>query len=155
MRSDKIIQGQVQFSINNGVTLEQCFKSFTDLGVSEYDLTNFYYSKIIPNDSMTYYFNILKSRSYISVFNIQKMTGDIFTRFNAIKFKNLTQNNFKQWDSIVKKEALIEMPDIGNGMRRNGIINIPIGEEKNWIKKLKQLPIIYSADYMYVYTPFD
>jgi hypothetical protein len=152
--SKNIVQGQVQFTINNGVTLKQCLDAFKDLGVTEYDLTNFYYSKVIPNDSMKYYWSLLKARPYITVFNVFKKTGDTQTRFNALKFKNLTDANFHEWDSIVKKESLIEMPDIGDGNRRNGLIYIAPGQEKIWIERLKKLSIIYSADYMRVYEPF-
>lgn len=153
--SKNIIQGQVQFTINNGVTLKQCLDTLKDLGVTEYELSNFYYSKTIPNDSMLYYHYLLKARPYITVFNIFKKTGDLHTRFNALKFKNLNYTNFYEWDSIVKKEALIEMPDIGDGNRRNGFIYITPGQEKIWIKRLKKLSIINSADYSRVYTPFD
>ncbi len=152
--SKNIVQGQVQFTINNGVTLKQCLYAFKDLGVTEYDLTNFYYSKIIPNDSMKYYWNLLKARPYITVFNVFKKTVDTQTGFNDLKFKNLTDANFHEWDSIVKKESLIEMPDVGDGNRRNGLIYIAPGQEKIWIERLKNLSIIYSAGYMRVYTPF-
>ncbi len=152
--SKNIVQGQVQFTINNGATLKQCLDAFKDLGATEYDLSNFYYSKTISNDSMKYYWNLLKTRPYITVFNVQKNTGDIQTRFNALKFKNLTYANFHEWDSIVKKELLIEMPDIGDGNRRNGLLYVLPGQEKNWIERLKKLSIIHSADYMRAYTPF-
>jgi hypothetical protein len=153
--STNIVQGQVQFTINNGVTLKQCLDTFKELGVTEYDLINFYYSKVIPNDSMLYYHYLLKARPYITVFNVFKMTGDKQTRFNALKFKNFNYTNFHEWDSIVKKEMLIEMPDngVGFGSLRNGIIYITTGQERIWIERLKKLSIINSADYSRVYTP--
>ncbi|MBL7903083.1 MAG: hypothetical protein JNK73_13890 [Bacteroidia bacterium] len=153
IESRNILQGQVQFSINNGVTLKQCLDAFKDFGVTEYDLINFYYSKVIPNDSMLYYHNLLKARPYITVFNVFKKTGDAHTRFQSITFKNLNNADFHEWDSIVKKEALIEMPDIGDGNRRRGFIYITPGQEKTWIERLKELSIIHSADYLYFGSP--
>ncbi len=153
INSKNIVEGKIQFTINNEVSLKECLDAFKNLEVTQYDLRNFYYSKVIPGDSMKYYWNLLKARSYISVFNVQKMTGDVQTRFNALTFKNLNDTHFKEWDSIVKKELLIEMPDIGDGNRRSGFMDVAPGQERIWIEKLKKLSIIYSADYIRSYNP--
>ncbi|MBC7749394.1 MAG: hypothetical protein H7Z76_12605 [Methylotenera sp.] len=152
INKNKITQGEVQFTFNNGVTLKQCLNAVKGIGAVNYEISNFYYTKTIPNDSMIYYFNVFKSCSYIKTFDIFKKTGDPFTRFRGFSFPNLDYINYSKWDSLVQKEKLIEMPDGGDGSTRGGILHISIGQEKTWIDRLKALPEIKSADYIYEWS---
>ena len=149
----KIIYGQVEFIIKNNVTLESIYQTILQQGIDNYLLSNFYYTKTIPADSMLYYHYLFLSQPYVTNFNVFKKTGDTFTRFNGFVFQNFSDNNFIKWDSIVVHEHLIEMPDAGDGYNRSGLIYITYGQEKIWIDRLKSLPEIKSADYVYEYIP--
>ncbi|MES2566980.1 MAG: hypothetical protein V4565_08945 [Bacteroidota bacterium] len=149
---NRIVEGEIQFTINDNVTLKQSFNDLKSIiGDNEYELRNFYYTKVISPDSMTYYWHVFKNCSYIKVFNIFKKPNDAFTQFNAFNFKNLDYINYSKWDSIVKTEKLKEMPNGGDNVFRAGFLFVPKGKELIWINKLKELSIIKEANYVSKY----
>ena len=152
LRPHNISEGLVQFTFKVGPGLRQCLLAVKGSGANNYELRNFYYTKTIPGDSMSYYFILFKGCSYIKSFDIFKKPEDNFTRFRSFYFQNLTLADEARWDSLVKRENITEMPDAGEGLHRSGIIYVDPGQEKTWINKLESLPEILSADYVYIRT---
>ena len=149
---NRFVEGKIQFTLNNDVTLKKTFNDLKSIiADKEYVLRNFYYTKVIQPDSMTYYWHLFKNCSYITVFNVSKRPNDVFTQFNAFNFNNLDYINYSKWDSIVNAEKLIEMPNGGDNVFRAGYLFVPNGQELIWINKLKELSIIKDANYVSKY----
>ena len=146
-----IQQGLLGFTINNNVTLKQTVNALLALKADSFDVYDFYYTKVFPNDSMTYYWHIIKSCSYITSFSEMKRPSDLFTMFGAIYFKNLDSTKLANWNSIVQQQQFIEMPDGVDGINRYGYLYVPKGEETLWLNKLKNLSIISTANLEYIY----
>jgi hypothetical protein len=144
--STQIVPGQVQFTINDNVTLKQSMNVIRSIGGDHFDLVNFLYTKKIPGDSSKYYFNLFKNCSFITAFDMWRT--DAYTMFRDVNFKDLDYNKYSKWDSIVKKESINEMPNTGYSTNRSGFLYVPANQEKIWIDKLKSLPEINSADYL-------
>jgi hypothetical protein len=143
--------GVIGFTLNNNVTLKQVVNVLTGLKTDSFELYNFYYTKAFPNDSMTYYWHIIKSCSYIIDFNISKSLCDSFTMINSVDFKYLDSTKLANWSSIVQQQKFIEMPNSGWSYNRYGFLYVPNGQETLWLNKLKNLSIISTANLEYIY----
>jgi len=141
--ADPIYPGEIYFTLNDNVTLKQSVNTILGLGIKNYTLEHFYYTQAIPNDSSHYYWGIFKNCTYLTSFDVGS------SGFQDFDFQNLSYINFTSWDSLIKKHSLIEMPYGADGYYRDGILSVPVGQEKVWIDKLNSLSIINNARYIY------
>ncbi|MHB8258642.1 MAG: hypothetical protein ACYDCN_16205 [Bacteroidia bacterium] len=146
-QGDQIYPGAICFTLNNNVTLKQAAYTILGLGINQYTLDNFYYTQTVYNDSSLYYWHIFKSCGYLYCFSVGS------NGFQDFDFKNLDSTKLANWSSIVKQHSLIEMPYGADGYSRDGILYVPVGQEKVWIDKLNSLSIINNASFMYEGTP--
>jgi hypothetical protein len=142
---DYLPKGMVKAIIKDSVSLKQAVDEITNVGINKYTLEGFYYTKFFPKDSvqtnLAYYSLLFDSLNFIAGRDIGRYGADSFFQFR-LKLINLDSSMNYFWDSIVKREKLIEMPISVVYTKRSVYLKVPEGEENLWADKLKPLTII-------------
>lgn len=145
---ENFVKGDLDVGFKENASLKSSFYLVNKFGLEITQVWGFIYISDLPDDSIDYVINFLKTRQYLNngTWIIVK-NGNVFNHYSTGKIYvcctmlNMTETNQTDWYNVVSILKLVEQPSV-----KVFYIKVPVGQEKAWRDKFRDQGIVKWAE---------